>query len=64
VAGRCLGELRARVHVELSVPDRIDPVHTLGLGPPIGADAWAGLAALKPRYDPNGILTPGPGILP
>jgi FAD/FMN-containing dehydrogenase len=27
-------------------------------------DAWAGLVARKRRYDPDGILTPGPGILP
>jgi cytokinin dehydrogenase len=27
-------------------------------------DAWASLTALKRRYDPDGILTPGPGILP
>jgi cytokinin dehydrogenase len=27
-------------------------------------DAWAPLTALKRRYDPDGILTPGPGILP
>jgi FAD/FMN-containing dehydrogenase len=27
-------------------------------------DAWGSLTALKRRYDPDGILTPGPGILP
>jgi cytokinin dehydrogenase len=27
-------------------------------------DAWTPLIALKRRYDPDGILTPGPGILP
>jgi cytokinin dehydrogenase len=27
-------------------------------------DAWPSLTALKRRYDPDGILTPGPGILP
>ena len=27
-------------------------------------DAWASLTALERRYDPDGMLTPGPGILP